>query len=168
MCWSKWFKPKVKPPEEAPLAIPHPEEPQDNSGRLVDLEAVRAAWIKEWNVPAGGSPLLRVDLAFDPNSHYPAYTLGRKIFFKPSWALPGVLAHEMAHVVYANLTAIELQEFAGDFRNALVTDPLTRLLDAQNSYMNVSLVEGFAEIYRYLGDEMPGYLKRYYPGLLEV
>jgi len=46
-------------------------------------------------------------------------------------------------------------------------DPLIVYFFSINSYGLTSDIEGNAEVYRYLGDRMPGVLNKYYPRLFE-
>jgi hypothetical protein len=56
-----------------------------------------------------------------------------------------------------------------DFKKAYTplinSDPLIVFLYSRNTYGLSSVVEGHAEVYRYIGDKMPEKLKPYYPKL---
>ena len=168
MCWKKiseWLKPvPIKPVPK--LTIPHPEEAQDNSGELVDLEHVRDVWMIVWHVKAS-SPMKTVELVFDPNSPYPAYTIGRKIVFQPSWANPGVLMHEICHISWSLLTDKQQTQFGILHDQLKGTDPYMKLLYSINTYGLTNHIEGHAEIGRYLGQFMPEILKPFYPCLYD-
>jgi hypothetical protein len=82
---------------------------------------------------------------------------------KPQWLNPGVIAHEQAHNSYALLDTGQRTAFAAVYAAFKTTDPLITLLFSRNRYGLSSDIEGHAEIYRYIGQRMPGPMKQYYP-----
>jgi len=163
------FKPKPVPELPVPdppapvLTIPHPEEPQDITQSMDNtiISDVVSRWKREWNVPDDWQGTIVLSEAMP----YPGWTIGDVISIRPSWANPGVIAHEVAHVVYALLTDAEKDLFVAAYADALATDPLVKLMAQQHSYALTSSIEGHAECYRYLGMSLPETLKRFYPGL---
>jgi hypothetical protein len=167
-------KPENSQYEPIPLAIPHPEEPMNPQATVdsVGIDAVRMEWLVKWLVPPDewdywkSIPIYVTEETYG----YPAFaSLGggeAKLFINPKWANKGVLAHELSHVCYfLLLTPYEQLEFDKAFAESLVGDALVMLLDKENDYMNTSNIEGYAEVYRYLGERMPDSLKKYYPEL---
>ncbi len=173
----KWFrkKPLVVPPP-APLAISHPEEPRDPSATLetVNVRAVINTWFADWEVPPPYQVFWRT-VEIVPVAHVmvgvtdcPAATWADTLTVKiqPGWCNAGVIAHEMAHISWSLLIAEQQVEFASLHDSLKDTEPLMTLLYSQNGYGLTSAIEGHAEIYRYLGAQMPAALKRYYPKLM--
>jgi hypothetical protein len=84
---------------------------------------------------------------------------------KPKWLNPGVIAHEQAHNSYALLTPAQKASFSTVYTPLKNTDPLIKLLYSKNAYGLTNDIEGHAEVYRYLGRQMPQQLVPYYPQL---
>lgn len=157
MCWRK------------KQILPHPEEPMNPSATLenTDIKWVVKQWLYDWGVPVVYYPFWQgIDIKLDPTLSNPAATFSetKRMYVNPKWANPGVIAHECGHISYSLLT--EGAKFAFETSYTLLdTDPLLRVLHSQNSYMNTNIVETHAECYRFLGQQLPGNLKRYYPQL---
>lgn len=168
------------------LSLPHPREPQDLSATVltVDKTAVLGRWLSGWHVLAKYHDywLNKINLyvydAWPPEilttysniqTTTPGFALsegqGRAVYVLASWLGPGVIAHEQAHNSYALLTESDRAAFEAAYNTVKDTDPLIRLLYSQNQYGLTSIVEGHAEVYRYLGERLPDSLKRYYPKL---
>ncbi len=162
----KIFQRETKPE----LKLPHPEEKPDFTATMltVDLPAVFNKWVRDWAVPAGELEFwLTVDVQLSQQYNFPELTWfdTKEIKIRPEWANPGVLAHAMAHIAWGQISDVEREEFACEYNLALTHDPLLMYLDSINNYMNTEPTEAHAEIYRYLGGEMPETLKRFYPRL---
>jgi hypothetical protein len=85
---------------------------------------------------------------------------------KPEFANPGILAHEFSHLSWAQLSEPQKAYFPQDYVEVMLKDDLLRFLYFQKPFMNASIVEAHAEIFRYLGLKMPENLKQYYPFLI--
>jgi hypothetical protein len=155
------------------LVIPHPEEKENPLQTLenTDIDGVIDTWMVNWAVPHENWDYWehQVEVHLDPSLNFPAgayeYQGKRHIVAKPSWFNPGVVAHEQAHNSYALLTDVGKQQFTWDFNRIKETDPLIRYLFTLNGYGLTDVVEGHAEVYRYIGQSMPEALKKYYPKL---
>jgi hypothetical protein len=158
-------------PEPAPLTIPHPEEPPDYSRTLANTsaEGLLTAWFDGWKVPPQYQDWWRNEMKITISLQYPSPAATssetRQMWVRPEWANPGVIAHELAHVSYSLLTETMKTEFSAVYTPLKNTDPLITLLYSQNTYGLTNDIEGHAEVYRYLGEQMPEQLKRYYPKL---
>ncbi len=84
---------------------------------------------------------------------------------QPKWLNPGVIAHEAAHYCYDLLSTSQIADFSTIYRALKDSDPLIRLLYSRNTYGLTNDIEGHAEVYRYIGQQMPIQLKPYYPKL---
>jgi hypothetical protein len=165
------FRPKA-------LAIPHPEEPRDPLATAENtiLAAILAKWFADWEVPGEyqeywrGCPVILVPNLSYMGQPYPALAWNGRIEIDPTWCNPGILAHENCHIVWAESQEDERVLFSATYRLALETDPLLKFVYSQKPYMQDRFgkdldVEGHAECYRYLGQQMPAILKPYYPRL---
>jgi len=168
MCWlSNLFKPK--PPI---LTIPHPEESRNFQSNIDDLSffLILEEWFGKWKVPLSyqyfwrARPIVIVPGLAYQGANYPALTWTDRTEIDPTWANPGVLAHEMAHVSYSFLTITDVAQFNITYQE-VKSDALVKLLESQNQYMKTNTTELHAEIYRYLGEKMPDKLKAFYPKL---
>lgn len=167
MCWAKvqgLFR------KEVPLAIPHPEEAMNPLATVenTDLQKTVSKWLVDWQVPPKSYPFLQtVRIELVANLGFPEVTVSqiRLMQVDPRWCVPGVLAHGHAHISYSLLSQPEIAGFAVAFNEAL-RDPLMLLMVAQHPYAKSNIVEGHAEVYRYLGLKMPAALKAYYPLLI--
>jgi hypothetical protein len=178
--------PTPQPPDK-PLAIPHPEEPMNPLATLenTDVDAMLTKWLSDWRVPAEYWDYWRTGIDIQVYEIYPVFILAmgvkpetpaatweaggkRHMAIKPQWLNPGVIAHEQAHNSYALLTPSQKTDFSALYFPRKNTDPLIKLLYSQNSYGLSSDVEGHAELYRYLCEQMPAELKPYYPRLFET
>ncbi len=163
MCW--WiFKKKSQPS----LVIPHPEEPINPLATLENtfIEQVFSKWFIEWEVPIEYYPFwLGIDIKLAKELSSPAATFSetKQMYVKPEWANPSVIAHEIAHISYSLLT--DKSQFTLVFNEAMFNDELLKYLWSVKPYMRSSIIETHADIYRYLGEEMPKSLKTFYPNL---
>ena len=111
----------------------------------------------------------KIEIKLDNTLPYPAgtYELNgiRHLNIKPEWVNPGVIAHEQAHNSYALLTSEQKTGFTATYTPLKTSNPLLVFLFSKNSYGLTNEIEGHAEIYRYLGAEMPQELKKYFPKL---
>ena len=156
-----------------PLSIPHPGESPDYSKTVdnTDLDSAMDQWEIDYNVPDNYRDFwkTKIMIALDANLPYPAATYEqggvRHLNIRPEWVNSGVIAHEQAHNSYALLAEAEKAEFSTTYTPLKTTDPLIVYLYSINTYGLTNDVEGHAEVYRYLGDEMPEVLKQYYPRL---
>jgi hypothetical protein len=163
-------------------SLPHPEEPMNPSATLTNTEVntVINKWLTDWGVPPQywdhwkKSIDIQVYETYPPsliamgiNQDTPALTWDtdgkRHLAIKPKWLNPGVIAHEQAHNSYSYLKPDEKSAFSMFYSSYKDTDPLIRLLYSKNTYGLVNEIEGHAEVYRYIGQQMPELLKKYYP-----
>jgi hypothetical protein len=170
MC-CKWFKKKPKPPE---LVLPHPEEPENPAQTAIniDVSAILTKWLSDWQVPVDQWEFWRtqVIIHIDPNYNGKAgageYQGKRHIIAHPAWFNPGVVAHEQAHNSYALLSPEQKTDFNIKYTILKTTDPMIVFMLEKHSYGKTNDTEGHAEVYRYIGQQMPELLKEYYPRLL--
>jgi hypothetical protein len=167
-----------------PLAIPHPEEPMNPLATLANtnVAAIITKWLVDWGVPAQHWDHWKtaIDIqvydiyppsltAMGVNQDTPAATWEadgkRHLAIKPKWLNPGVIAHEQAHNSYALLNSSQKAAFTAVYTPLKNTDPVIKLLYSKNSYGLTNDIEGHAEVYRYIGQQMPAQLKMYYPEL---
>lgn len=139
------------------------------------MESVRIAevienWLRTWKVPQRYHSfwLEECDIKLSLKYRAPAATIAqtREIFVRPEWANPGIIAHEVCHIVWQFLSDSQRESFQKDLTDALKHDYLIRLAWQTKPYMQTNKIEAHADIYRYLGDRMPEALKSYYPKLL--
>ncbi|QNT75262.1 hypothetical protein [Dehalogenimonas etheniformans] len=164
------------------LIITHPEEAMNPSATLANtnLAEIINKWLADWDVPAQHWEYWKTAIDIQVYETYPAFltTSGmsqntpagawdadgkRHLAVKPQWLNPGVIAHEQAHNSYALLPPAQKVAFSSAYSLLKHTDPLIRLLYSKNQYGLTNDVEGHAEVYRYLGNQMPVELKMYYP-----
>jgi hypothetical protein len=181
-----WFKkeqppapppPGPPPPPLTPLPIPHPEEAADYTVTMnnYNIDAVFNKWMHDYQVPAGNYDYWRnvIEIEVTGKLDTPAATWQkccshkRHLAVKPEYLNPGVLAHEQAHNSYALLTGRQKKEFSAVYTPLKTSDPLIAYLFSINTYGLTSDIEGHAEIYRFLCEQMPQTLKKYYPKLME-
>ena len=156
------------------LVLPHPEESIDLTQTVdnVDVGKVLDKWIEIYQVPTKYRDYwkTKIDIRVDTGISYPAGTWEadgiRHLVIRPEWLNPGVIAHEQAHNSYALLTDSEKAIFSGIYTPLKTADPLIKLLYSKNQYGLSNDVEGHAEIYRYIGKQMPDSLKQFYPKLI--
>ena len=184
--------PPVEPSPVKPLSIPHPEEPPDWDLTLhdVDVFGVINEWLQKWEVPTEYWSYWQTIIDMQVYDEYPDYMIRwgvqqdwasftwfaegkRHMAITPAWLNPGVVAHEQAHSSYDLLTEDEQFEFETTYIALyLANDPMTHLMDHCTNYINYPIdnepeqVETHAEVYRFLGQQMPESLKRFYPKLI--
>jgi hypothetical protein len=165
--------------------LPHPEEPMNPSATLAntDVTAIITKWLLDWEVPAQYWEYWKSAIDMQVYEIYPASIIAmglnqeipsatweadgkRHMVIKPKWLNPGVIAHEQAHNSYALLTPSEKAAFSAVYTPLKNTYPLIKLLYSKNTYGLNNDIEGHAEVYRYIGQQMPTQLKPYYPRLV--
>jgi hypothetical protein len=164
------------------MTLPHPEEPMNPAQTLsnTDIDSTINQWLQNWGVPAQywdqWKRAIEIQvhevypntiLAMGVNQNTPALTWEeggkRHMAIKPQWLNPGVIAHEQAHNSYAYLDSAQKSAFSALCTPLKNTDSLIRFLYIKNAYELTSDIEGHAEVYRYIGQQMPLQLKQYYP-----
>lgn len=182
----KKSKPTFPPP---PPILPYPEEsPSYNLNcQGVDITQVLKKWEIDYRVPMSYYPFwdgvdFKCDgslFAVDQNGNIvliPAATVSeiKECKIRPEWANSGVVAHEFAHISYAQLNQAQKDVFAYVFGKQVIDDELLKYCYSIKPYMHTNgdlnnsipnIVETHADCYRYLGDKMPMTLKIYYPNL---
>jgi hypothetical protein len=171
----------MKPPPED---LPHPEEPLNPlaTSANIDINSVILKWLIDWDVPQDWWSHWKKSVDVQVYDVYPPFILAmgiksdtpavtwsadgkRHLAIKPSWLNPGIIAHEQAHSSYVLLNSDQKSAFSDHFASLKNTDPLMRhLFSFHTSGLEVD-VEGHAEVYRYIGQQMPEQLKQYYPTL---
>jgi len=157
------------PVAEPPLVLPHPEEPPNYT--LMDLDYAMSDWLDGWDVPIDHWDYWRNSIVINVTETipYPAQAWEqdgiRHLDVRPEWVNPGVIAHEQAHNSYALLTNEGKAEFYAIYTPLITTDPVIKLLYSINTYGLTNIIEGHAEVYRYIGQYMPESLRKYYPKL---
>ncbi|MDD5700437.1 MAG: hypothetical protein PHU23_00180 [Dehalococcoidales bacterium] len=179
MCF-KWIKSLFikEPPPEPELELPHPEEPKDDSQTVenVDVDVICTKWLTNWDVPADQRDFWKNKIRITLHETYfvggievPAGTydceVGRCMDIEAKWLNPGVIAHEQAHNSYSFLSDAKKAEFSTVYSAVKNTDPMIMLMREKHSYADTNDVEAHAEVYRYIGQEMPAELKEFYPKL---
>lgn len=149
--------------------LPHPEESPNYANTIhnVDLQGVVNKWLVDWNVPSNYWEFWHsVTVLIKADSPYIAATWSdqKLMWVQPPWCNPGVIAHEMSHISYWHLSAVNHHLFNTTWRQ-YQSDPYMHLLVTQRPNTGVSDIEAHAEIYRFLGIHMPAGLKQYYPYL---
>ena len=169
---------------QRPLAILHPEEPVNRAATLANtsIYTMLEKWFTDWDVPVQYRDYWKTAIDIQVYETYPPSLIKmglrqdtpaatwdaggkRHLAVKPAWLNPGVIAHEQSHNSYALLTASEKAAFSAAYGPLKTADPLIRLLYLKNRYGLTNDIEGHAEVYRYLGREMPPQLKAFYPRL---
>lgn len=161
------FKPKPAP------TLPYPEEAPDYSQTITNVivESVVNKWLLNYKVPPDywNYWKTKISITLDTSIMYPAGTWeennARHMVVRPEWLNAGVIAHEQAHNSYALLPEYEKLKFSVIYGFLKADNPLIKLMYSKNTYGLSSDVEAHAEIYRYLGNQMPEELKPFYPRL---
>ncbi len=176
MCW--WKKKKVeptpKPPEPPVPPVPpastllHPEEPSDPTRTMAnttpaDLAANIQKWKDNYQVPVSQAAFwdtMHVELTQVAPAGGVAATdcVDKQMWIEPAWMNPGVIAHEMAHYAYWQLTQKRKNAYADLLSPLRISDPVIMAIPN----LNASDVEAYADIYRYQGSSMPESLKDFY------
>lgn len=171
MCWDWLARFFGSNPE---YSIPHPEEPYDPDATkyTVSIGLVFQEWYDTYQVPIPNRSFwsTQIIIKIDPDFPYPAgawFENGKRhATFQPGYFNKGVVAHEQAHNSYALLTEEQKGSFSSAYHALMEQD--NKQLEALficNPYGLTNDVEAHAEIYRYLGQQMPKILKQYYPKL---
>lgn len=145
-------------------------------------DAVIAKWLTDWAVPEQHWDYWKTAIDIQIYETYPPSLIAmgitqataaltweaggkRRLAVKPQWLNPGVVAHEQAHNSYALLTPSQRTMFSAVYTPLRDSAPLVKFLYSKNPYGLTSDIEGHAEIYRYIGAQMPAQLKPFYPRL---
>ncbi len=160
----KWFKEQK---------LPYPEETPDYSQTMenVNLDASIDKWAEDYHVPIENRSYWKIAIIIklDNTISYPAQTYGldgiRHLDVRPEWLNSGILAHEQSHNSYALLTEGERSSFAEENHRLSTMDKMIQMMRKEKRYSLTDDIEAHAEIYRYLGNQMPESLKKYYPKL---
>ena len=147
--------------------LPHPREAERTGATMdsVDLSEVVYQWLTKWEVPTESFDFWKgIKYTLSESLPYPAWKVGQDIFVRPEAALPGVLAHESAHISQGLLKEKDFAEFTSKALNS--TDPLVKQIMSKSNWGSPD-IERHAEIYRFLGQKMPEEFKQYYPNLLK-
>jgi hypothetical protein len=163
------------------VVIPFPEEKFDKTQTAsTDIEAIRTAWLTNYQVPAEQWTYWRsaVGIAFSSQLNNPAWKWVddkgiNQLRFNAGWANAGTMAYEASHVAWANLTDEQKTGFKAAFDTIVKTDPRFILLFKQHPHELVAdtdttgdvRIGGHAENYRTMGNQMPIELRQFYPRL---
>lgn len=155
-------------PEE--LELPYPEEPVDYTQTINNTDPSIAfnAWKTNYAVPVQyhsfwDNVSLVVTNQIEACSQ--TWQAEKKVEIRPEWCNSGVLAHELAHISQWELQKNNQWEtFVNTWRQYL-DHPLLSLLYYRR-LVDVPDYECYPEIYRFLGHQMPGVLKPFYPYLM--
>lgn len=166
-------KPETEPEpvEPEPLVLPHPENAPDYTATMdnVDINTIISTWFDEYAVQNAHRPywLNDCNIILSQKFTYPAATIAqtKTVYVRPEWCNPGVIAHEVCHIVWYELTETERIGYENALYDARQTDELVKLAWETKTYMQTNIVEAHADCYRYLGQYMPDSLKKYYPRL---
>lgn len=174
--------------------IPHPEELVNPSQTMtnIDVTAIIQQWLTIWEVPMEYHafwfnkvtielvPDLQV-MIYDTKTHswtlkeVPAATYDggngtRLIQVRPEWLNKGIIAHEQAHNAYELLAQKQKDDWPITFITYKTNNNLIKYLFSIYPLSRwdaaVEYTEGHADLYRYLGNQMPSDLKKYYPKLM--
>ncbi len=148
--------------------LPYPEEAPDYSLNLSGEDLLKKFFSAYFIPPAYWDFWRTVTIVVDKTLSYPAGMSSetKTLYIKPEYANPGVLAHEFSHLSWAQLTEAQKSYYPQEYVTVMQTDELLRFLYFQKPYMNASIIEAHAEIFRYLGLKMPENLTKYYPKLI--
>jgi hypothetical protein len=157
-----------------PPVLTHPEESENYEQTInnANVPLTLTKWLVDWKVPVEywdfwrGQIVIEVTTGIDaPACTWDSDDGKRHMKVKPEWLNPGVIAHEQAHNSYSLLTDAQKARFSKVY-TPLKSKGLIAFLYSKNGYGLTSDVEGHAEIYRYLGEQMPATLKPFYPRLI--
>jgi hypothetical protein len=176
----------VEPPViETPTTLPYPEEPMNSNATVdsINLDAVFDDWLIKYQVPEIWYSYWRNQIEIKVFDEWPPEILawgispttpafayeqnGKRLLYSlAAWFNPGVIAHEQAHNSHALLTSSQKADFKVKLAYAEANDPYVILLKKLKPVnWGDYAIEQHAEIYRYLCDKMPEYLKCFYPKL---
>lgn len=165
MCLSNPFK---RAKQTAPLTLPFPEEPRDPTANIATTSArgLLALWLLKYR-PADPAFWQTLDLSIVDTLDHPAETISelKQVRIQPSFASPGVLAHELAHISYSLLSEQEKVDFAM-VADTVKSDPLVALMLEQKPNARKNIIEKHADLYRFLGKQLPESLRAFYPALI--
>ena len=164
---------------------PYPEEKfnPDATEDNVIIEDIIDSWFWHYDVPEEYHDywLYKIDIKIDAIFPYAAGVWEsngiRHLTAQPGWFNKGVLAHEQAHNSYFTMTEEKKDSFKSAYLALRDSESLKHLKDYKAVFKlepdelcpwhnNVpAIIEQHAEIYRYLGTQMPQVLKQFYPKL---
>jgi hypothetical protein len=148
--------------------LPYPEEAPDASlSRTADQ--LLQLFFNKYSIPNAHWDFWRtVIIVIKKDLPYPAGMSSetKTLYLKPEFANPGIVAHEFAHLSYSLLDPGQKGYFPQTYLEVIQKDEMLRALYFQKPYMQTAIVEAHAEIFRYLGPQMPEALKKYYPKLM--
>jgi len=153
------------------LTLPHPEEKSDYTLTVdsINVENLMNEWLATYDVPAEYHSYWKEHCHIIVSKQYPfpAATSAQTqtIYIRPEWANPGVIAHEICHIIWDELPETAKNTFEDDLYNARKSDPLITLAWDTIPYMKTNDIEAHAECYRYVGQAIPDSMKTYYPKL---
>jgi len=171
MCW--WKKRKVKTRTALTpgsyVSLPYPEEKPDhtkNKGNTTadDAKKIFFEWMTTYLVPSEKTKWWeKVKITLDESTVAATDSKHKHMWISPVWLNPGVIAHEMAHISYWQLSPEKKRRFEASYQ--ATTEPLVLLVKKERTYAETSMVETHAEIYRFLGKYMPESFWEFYPFL---
>lgn len=167
------------------ITLPHPEEAADVTQTVEDTDIydVVTQCLRERNVPAENWDYWRTAIVIAIYDTWPDDMLAkglaadtpactweengvRHLASLAKWFNPGVISHELAHGSKAFLTTQQFTDFVTAYKSLLETDELLKYLySVKAPTWGDHDTEWHAEIYRYLGEQMPEELRAYYPKL---
>jgi len=159
-------------PDSPATELPYPEEPFDPAQTAGNVDPVQVMFdfLENYQVPDEYRAwwLNSVTLDIVEGLNAPELTVAelRSIQERPGHANSGVTAHAAGHIVWPFLTPDEQNAFPGVVAALRNTYPRLDLVFTAHPYAGTSRVEAHAEIFRYLGPEMPTELRKYYPKLI--
>ncbi len=165
--WNNILGQTNREPNSQITSLPYPEEPADFTLNISQHQLL-GRFFYEYFIPQGHWDFWRqITIKFDRNLAYPAGMISetKTLLIRPEYANPGILAHEFSHLSYRLLAEAQKKWFVEDYNAAMKIDVLLQFLGSKNSYMNTSMIEAHAEIFRYLGNQMPASLRAFYPKL---
>ena len=160
MCFKKWQP-------------PHPEEKFNLKATEDNTSADDAIfrWYHDYNVPYRFREFwtenirIYLDDTFVGAGTWEDENGLRHNIYHPGYLNSGCIAHERSHDSHDLLTEEEKLEFHYAYHAIKDTNKTILKLWKYNTYGTTSDIEAHAEIYRYLGEEMPEVLKQFYPKL---
>lgn len=167
--------------------LPYPEEKQDKTKTLANTKVsdvldllfggegkipleYKDYWL-DWLVIRLFSKWTPEILSYWPNvkESTPAFTYednGKDyIYCLVPWYNCGIVKHELGHGAEKLLSAQEWVEFINTYDRLIKTDKMLQYLNKVQPIYNDFYHEVYADIYRFLTEQMPPELRRFYPKL---
>jgi len=146
--------------------IPHPEQKPDYVGPIITVDELITDCYEEYDIPTMFMAN-NVDVEIHPfNGAGLTWMSLMKILISPPYANAGVLGHEYAHIEYGLLPSNLKEKFNTTITPLIRRNIRIKTMLEQYDYGFTNRIELHAEIFRYLGDEMPAELYRFYPNLI--